>query len=389
MADFTVSTNVTVIQVITSAGFGYIAASGSVIVPTTSAIFVNGGGTLTVAGAAMAGTGGFGATFYGNGDGLVNVSSSGVMFGVNGVRMDNANYSYRVNNAGMISGSAEGVRMFASSAVVMNSGDIFGNDYSAVHVTVGAASYLSNAGEIQGSAIGYFQDGAGSSVVSNSGRIFGSIYSISTGNNADRVTNSGVLAGEVLLNGGADSFFGQSGVQEAVLGEAGNDSLVGGASDEMLDGGPDNDTLRGNGGEDRLLGQAGVDVLVGGAGEDTADGGIGADWVYGGAGDDVLGGAADNDHLIGGAGNDVMNGGVGADIFVFAAGHGNDRIASFADNIDKLDLREFDIASLAVLKAHASDSGLGVRIDLRSFEGGTITLTGMTLAALTAQDFYF
>ena len=389
MTNFTLSTDVTTLQIVSDAGFGYISASGSVTVPTFSAVLINNGGSLTVAGAAMGGTGGFGANFYGLGDGLVNVASSGVMFGASGVRMNIAGYTGKINNAGLISGDSEGISVLAASAIIMNSGAVYGNDYSAVHVTAGSTSYLSNAGQIQGSAIGYWQDGGAGSVISNSGRIFGANYSIVTANNADRVTNSGVLAGDVLLGGGADSLFGQGGVQDAVFGGAGNDSLVGGAGDERLDGGADNDTLRGNGGDDRLLGQAGIDVLVAGLGEDTVDGGIGADWVYGGAGDDVLGGAADNDRLIGGAGSDVMNGGLGADIFVFSQGHGNDRIVSFADNIDKLDLRGFDIASLAALKAHASDSSLGVRIDLRSFDGGTITLTGMTLAGLTVQDFYF
>ena len=57
--------------------------------------------------------------------------------------------------------------------------------------------------------------------------------------------------------------------------------------------------------------------LSAGAGNDTLIGGMGNDDLYGGAG---------NDTLIGGAGNDYLVGGDGADTYVFAKGHGSDKV---------------------------------------------------------------
>ena len=57
--------------------------------------------------------------------------------------------------------------------------------------------------------------------------------------------------------------------------------------------------------------------LSAGAGNDTLIGGMGNDGLYGGAG---------NDTLIGGAGNDYLVGGDDADTYVFAKGHGSDKV---------------------------------------------------------------
>ena len=57
--------------------------------------------------------------------------------------------------------------------------------------------------------------------------------------------------------------------------------------------------------------------LSAGAGNDTLIGGMGNDELYGGAG---------NDTLIGGAGNDYLAGGDDADTYVFAKGHGSDKV---------------------------------------------------------------
>tara|TARA_Y100000389_G_scaffold203558_1_gene252321 strand:+ start:7609 stop:9030 length:1422 start_codon:yes stop_codon:yes gene_type:complete len=54
-----------------------------------------------------------------------------------------------------------------------------------------------------------------------------------------------------------------------------------------------------------VLGQSGDDTLVGGTGADTIDGGVGDDMISGGAGDDTLIGAGGSDTVDGGTGNDV------------------------------------------------------------------------------------
>jgi Ca2+-binding RTX toxin-like protein len=70
-------------------------------------------------------------------------------------------------------------------------------------------------------------------------------------------------------------------------GAAGNDKLDGGTGNDDLFGGLDNDTLSGGTGNDFLAGQEGSDSLVGGAGEDTFDDDIGVDTMVGGAGNDT------------------------------------------------------------------------------------------------------
>lgn len=92
------------------------------------------------------------------------------------------------------------------------------------------------------------------------------------------------------------------------LGTSGNDSIVGTTKDDVMIGKGGDDTL--NGGDDP-------------SGDDVIDGGPGNDNLFG-EGDVVKGG---NDVLIGGQGNDALHGGPGADIF--RCGAGQDSIGDF------------------------------------------------------------
>nr|WP_262984361.1 calcium-binding protein [Nostoc sp. 'Peltigera membranacea cyanobiont' 210A] len=93
----------------------------------------------------------------------------------------------------------------------------------------------------------------------------------------------------------------------------GSVNLYGGAGNDTLIGGSNNDYLYGEDGNDRLIGSAGIDYLSGGNGDDLLDGGAG------------------NDHLYGQG---------GADIFVLASGNGIDTIYNFEDGIDRLGLSD-------------------------------------------------
>ncbi|MFY0731928.1 retention module-containing protein [Pseudomonas sp. NFX15] len=86
-------------------------------------------------------------------------------------------------------------------------------------------------------------------------------------------------------------------------------------------------------GDDSLLGGAGNDILFGSGGNDSLDGGKGNDILLGGTG---------NDTLIGGQGNDILIGGSGGDTFVWKAGDtGSDVIKDFkASEGDRIDLRD-------------------------------------------------
>jgi uncharacterized delta-60 repeat protein len=73
---------------------------------------------------------------------------------------------------------------------------------------------------------------------------------------------------------------------EGVVGSRSNDTLLGDAIANVLDGGDGDDVLRGRGGNDSLYGRNGNDSLFGEAGNDFLDGGPGNDSLDGGIGTD-------------------------------------------------------------------------------------------------------
>ncbi len=148
---------------------------------------------------------------------------------------------------------------------------------------------------------------------------------------------TGVGATELRLFGGngndriiADPNAGLSDIRLAMVGEAGDDSLVGTDSGESLLGGDGDDTIIGNGGNDTIDGGAGDDSMTSGAGNDVVDGGEGLSTIEGGDGDDSLTGSVFNDELNGGAGNDTLIGLNGDDIL--NGMEGNDSLVGGADN---------------------------------------------------------
>jgi len=157
----------------------------------------------------------------------------------------------------------------------------------------------------------------------------------------------------------------------------GADTLTGANGKDLLIGGAGNDTLHGQGGDDMLHGGRGDDILHGGAGSDTIRGSQGDDRIVGGAGDDFLYGNDSDD----GEGSD-------RDIFVFASGDGHDTIRDFTAGEDRIDLTAFDgIGGFGNIEAR--QDGGDVVIDLSRHGGGSITLSGVDLADLKAEDFVF
>ena len=208
----------------------------------------------------------------------------------------------------------------------------------------------------------------------------------------------------------------------------GNDSvnrLLGNDGNDLLDGGAGNDVLIGGAGADTLIGGLGdqdaasyqdaqlaviVNLALGGTGGDAAgDTYNGIEYVYGsafndviigdnainrltgGAGNDNLDGAGGNDYLLGDAGNDVLTGGAGADVFVFNAGFGNDTITEFWAGLGRTDRAWFQgvtgISNYADVLSHAQDTAAGVLITVAG--QGSLTLSGLTIAQLNADDFLF
>lgn len=144
---------------------------------------------------------------------------------------------------------------------------------------------------------------------------------------------------------------------EGVIGSYYNDSIIGDANDNILEGRDGNDTISGGAGNDLILGGLGSDSLDGGAGEDTisfagattdmtislgggyaSDAGAVYDTITGfeaveGSGyNDIITGniSSDNILLSGRAGNDQITGGYAKDVLI--GGEGVDTLDLMADS---------------------------------------------------------
>ncbi len=101
-------------------------------------------------------------------------------------------------------------------------------------------------------------------------------------------------------------------------GTSGDDVVEGGPGNNTLSGLAGNDILRGEEGNDTIQGGSGTDFISAGEGDDIATGGTGNDQIFAGPndrGDDVFIGGAGNDTLGGGEGDDLLIGG-GTNILV-------------------------------------------------------------------------
>ena len=169
--------------------------------------------------------------------------------------------------------------------------------------------------------------------------------------------------------------------------KGGHDTVLTGAGDDTVKGGAGRDKIHGGSGADDLRGEGGKDIIRGGSGDDEIHGGDESDTLFGDGGADTIHGDAGDDFIVGGMGDDTMTGGAGADTFVFTGNSGNDTITDFNVAEDKLDLtllsEQFGYDDLTI-----ADTDNGVTIT-HSALGGTITLTGVTAAELSADNFNF
>lgn len=176
------------------------------------------------------------------------------------------------------------------------------------------------------------------------------------------VVDNGV-AGDDTLEGGAgdDVIFGEDG-DDVLDGGTGDDELSGGDGDDVITGGEGSDTILGGDGDDLITssdpgndlrvdkgypglfsGEEGTpaaenerDFVDGGAGNDTISTGDDRDTIIGGTGDDVIDGGIDDDEITGDDGDDRIVGGEGND--VIDGGDGNDTIYAGNDPVLGLDI---------------------------------------------------
>ena len=91
-------------------------------------------------------------------------------------------------------------------------------------------------------------------------------------------------------------------------------------------------SLIGSNGDDAISGYIGSNnIIEGGAGNDTLKGKEADDTLIGGDGDDKLYGNTGKDTLIGGKGDDLLEGGMGDDVYIYNKGDGNDTILNKYD----------------------------------------------------------
>ena len=172
------------------------------------------------------------------------------------------------------------------------------------------------------------------------------------------------FAGPIKGNGKANVLNGADGVDDIIIGKAGNDRLTGGR------------------GHDDLFGDKGKDALFGGRGHDVLDGGRGNDTLKGGKGDDVL---------IGGAGENKMFGGAGADIFVFRKGaFGQDNtIKDFEIGVDSIEVTGFGPSGSPTPLQTITAGGLLLEWDINSPDPDASILLSSISQTLGRSDFLF
>lgn len=146
----------------------------------------------------------------------------------------------------------------------------------------------------------------------------------------DNVIEGGSQNDFMRGRGGHDSLIGGAG-DDSILGDQGNDTVLGGEGDDHITGGYGNDSLYGSLGDDEIWADFGSDTLFGGNGQDTLGGNEADDIIFAGNGDDQAWGGAGNDHVLGGDGNDTLGGREGND--TLEGGNGDDEIwSNFGDD---------------------------------------------------------
>lgn len=126
---------------------------------------------------------------------------------------------------------------------------------------------------------------------------------------------------------------------ETIVGGDTDDVLDGTSSGDTVAGGAGNDTINAGGGDDIISASEGDDVVDAGSGNDNVGGGVGNDTINGGSGDDTIGGGRDDDEVDGGDGNDGVYGGPGNDVLfggsgddTMGASYGNDLVQGLEGN---------------------------------------------------------
>ncbi len=218
--------------------------------------------------------------------------------------------------------------------------------------------------------------------------------------NNDAITDGDDTGDSLIGNAGNDTLIGQGG-DDSLSGGADNDRIIaGGGTNVVTDGtgndyvdlsgnavatlfasggGNDcvfgsnfNDTLSdGDGSGDTIFGLDGNDSITGGAGDDSLDGGAGNDTIVGAAGADNIVGGEGDDSITPNTGVDTVIAGAGSDTIVWTTGDGSDII----EGQEGEDVLTFT-STTGTITFTANTTGNGVRV-LVSDGVGTPSVAGV------------
>ena len=219
---------------------------------------------------------------------------------------------------------------------------------------------------------------------------------------AENVENL-VITGTAASNGKGNA------LDNSLTGNAARNTLEGGDGNDILDGGAGADHLNGGAGDDSYIVDSSRDEVVEAksAGTDTVYASVshklsanvenivltGTEALNGTGNklaNSLTGNAAANT-LDGRGGNDLLTGGGGDDTFVFTGLFGSDTVTDFQSGNGAGDLLQLslgtDFDSFAEVIAAAHEVDRNTVLDFGTH--GTITLDGVSLSKLAADDFLF
>ncbi len=340
-------------------------------------------------------TGRFGSLF---------ISATGTVTGVYGLQISGAMNTF--TNLGTVEGGDIGLIIDTNRGnthvTAVNVGTIFSVEKAILiksDATFAADVTLRNTGTIIGGTVAF--DGLDADSIlrlNNSGEIYGNIETVG----AVRITNRGLIDGEIMSSDGADVIINYGTITGIISTGGGLDEVytTKSTSDVYIHLGAGDDVAYLGNGEEVVYGEAGLDAVSyefksaivlnlanlgasrGAAAGDTFDGvehfigsNTGDDTMIGDAlgnsffgsdGDDQLFGGAGDDTLGGGFGTDRLTGGAGRDLFRFHADfYGADVITDFVRgngrNGDKIAVQSLgfgDELAVGKLAANAFRSGL-------------------------------
>jgi VCBS repeat-containing protein len=209
-------------------------------------------------------------------DPVLSVVSAGVLIGLYGTLTLNADgsYSYVLDQTNLVVGALnDGDALHETFSYTITDG--YGHATSALTITINGHTDILPLFTSGNDVVDFNNVVAGTYVAGTQYDGLGGNDTVILPANAAEAAEAGYVPSMPFHTGDGDN---------TVFGGALNDVIVGGSGSDTFDGGGGNDRLIGGDGNDTLIGGLGDDILDGGAGNDTFIGGEGSDRLDGGSG---------------------------------------------------------------------------------------------------------